>query len=183
MGELSDFEKWLYTPHRPRFMAKSALSGKPVILTDPNYSRRAKFVNLDEISFASAPRSLDENSIKDIDSIIQASSEIFHYCGNIVLGECSNIEDSSTVVDSHFIYWSEVGFPLQVRGIYLQRHRGLSSAGTGLPAAISSVNTFLSNRCFEVTKAVYSSDCYYSQEFLAARSASFRSISSQKGTG
>jgi len=103
IGELREYEPWLkgYLPQIK--LRKSHLSGKEVTLAMDDYCRDANFISGDEIrgQGAGAPLGIDE--IKDIDSIMNAVSERWEYCGNRVLGNSTNVELSDLVIDSNYV--------------------------------------------------------------------------------
>jgi hypothetical protein len=108
LGELEDYEDWLLSGMRKLRFEKSALSGKEVSLAMPEYTPNARFLSFDEMDFGKKFEPLGINEVKDIDSVLEAISERVYYTGNIVLGESKYVERSSNIVDSHFVYCSNV---------------------------------------------------------------------------
>lgn len=101
IGELKAYEEWLkeYLPAIGK--RKSHISGKETILAMDDYCETANFVLLDELKEKTA--SLNINEIKDIDSILNAISENWEYCGYRVLGNSRFVESSDLVMDSQYV--------------------------------------------------------------------------------
>ncbi|MFA5930161.1 MAG: hypothetical protein WC861_04730 [Candidatus Micrarchaeia archaeon] len=174
VGELDDFADWLYDYNGPRRVEKSIKSGKPVVSYDGRYSKGARWLSLDEVDFSAKPAALGINGIKDIDSILQGISEQVVYAGNINLGNSTGIEDSTTVMDSHFICHSEsaweakyVAYTSHVIGECI--FGGHCSSGNFLIRC----NNFLCDRCFEIAKCDLCSGIYYSHGLSACHDCMF----------
>jgi len=174
VGELADFAGWLYDYNGPRRVEKSVKSGKPVVSYDGRYSKGARWISLDEVDFAKKPATLDINSIKDIDSILQGISEQVIYAGNINLGNSTGIEDSTTVMDSHFIYHCESSWASK-HAAYTSHLIGECIFGGHCVSSnfLIRCNTILSDRCFEAAKCDLCSGIYYSHGLSACHDCMF----------
>ena len=163
VGELEEFREWLRDYTGPRRIEKSAKSGKPVVSYDGRYSKNARWISFDEVSFSGKPVGLDINQIKDIDSILQSVSELVVYAGNICLGNSTQVENSTTVVDSHFIYDSESAWESK-HVAYTSHVIGECVFGGHCVSSnfLIRCNTIHSDRCFEVSRSDLCHDCYCS---------------------
>lgn len=174
VGELDDFADWLYDYCGPRATHESSLSGKPVVSYDGRYSANAKWLSLDEVDFSSRQPLLTINQIKDIDSILSAIGEKIAYAGNIHLGNSSNIEDSTTVMDAHFIYKSEsvwaakyVAYTTHVLGECVFGGNCVSSN------FLIRCNTLHTERSFEAVKCEFCSGIYFSHGLASCHDCMF----------
>ncbi|MBI5046808.1 hypothetical protein HZC07_03690, partial [Candidatus Micrarchaeota archaeon] len=104
VGELDEYRKWLIELNNPRFVKKSAVTGREMVFTSSEFDKNAKFTSMDEVDFNKKFEPLGINEMKDIDSLIDAVQERVYYCGNIVLGNSKFIQKSSNVSDSFYIY-------------------------------------------------------------------------------
>ncbi|MFA6214572.1 MAG: hypothetical protein WC717_04820 [Candidatus Micrarchaeia archaeon] len=109
IGDLEEFAPYLSETMFPYKIARSAVSGKEVMLSGPYYPDGAVFISQDEVGARkAAPLSI--NDIKDIDSLFRAAGESAAYCGNKVFGTCldvaevDNCADCADVFHSHDIY-------------------------------------------------------------------------------
>jgi hypothetical protein len=103
VGELDDFRGYLLSRQYPISERKSALNGKRVAICSSRYPTNASIISQDEIDYAKKYPALDMNEIKGTDSILEALSDRFHYCGNKVFGESKFVEGSDNCTDSFFI--------------------------------------------------------------------------------
>ena len=147
--------------------AKSALSGKEVVLSSEQYAPGSKFLSLDEVDFERKYPPLDINQLKDLDSLVEGLGERFHYAGNKIFGHSEHIGasdnclDSSHVFDSHDIRSSKfVAYSAYIRdgseyafgcSHFLDGHYTLKFIGGDNIA-----------RCFESYYLTHSSDMYFS---------------------
>ncbi|MFA5106502.1 MAG: hypothetical protein WC506_06110 [Candidatus Micrarchaeia archaeon] len=106
IGELEDFGPWLEKDIHPLRLEKSAVSGREVEISIPDYAPSSRFMSFDEIDFGRKFQPLSINEVKDIDSIVEAVRERIYYTGNLVLGNSSNVGRSNNIVDSHYIWKS-----------------------------------------------------------------------------
>ena len=174
VGELADFADWLYDYNGPRRVEKSIKSGKPVVSYDGRYSKDARWISLDEVDFSAKPVALDINSIKDIDSILRGVSEQVIYAGNINLGNSTGIENSTTVMDSHFIFHSESAWGSKYAA-YTSHVIGECVFGGHCVSNnfLIRCNTIFSDRCFEAAKCDLCSGIYYSHGLSACHDCMF----------
>ncbi|MCX6771280.1 MAG: hypothetical protein NTX79_04450 [Candidatus Micrarchaeota archaeon] len=174
VGELEEFREWLRDCTGPRRVEKSIKSGKPVVSYDGRYSKAARWISLDEVSFSEKPPALGINSLKDIDSILQAVSEQVVYTGNIHLGNSTQVENSTTVMDSHYIYDSEsvwtskyVAYTTHVIGECVFGGHCVSND------FLIRCNTIMCERCLEASKCELSSGIYFSHGLAACHDCMF----------
>ncbi len=168
IGELGKFETHLSRYVAPLSMKKSAISGIGVAVHEGSFCNGAKFISNSE-SEAAAPVSrvnpLDINSIKDLDSILEALAGRTYYSGNIVLGNSSNVSLSNRCMNSSCVYASSDVYDSEyVAYSSIMRYMKYAfGADTVADSAfvIGGFNTTHDTRCFEVNQTFYSSDCYY----------------------
>jgi len=174
VGELSDFAQWLYDYNGPRRVEKSIKTGKAIVSYDGRYSENARWISLDEADFALKPPSLGINSIKDIDSILQAIPELVVYAGNIHLGNSTGIENSTTVMDSHFVYCSESAWASKYIA-YTTHVIGECVFGGNCVSSNFLIRcaSFLCDRCFEVSKCDMCTGIYYSHGLSSCHDCMF----------
>ena len=174
VGELDDFSEWLYDYNGPRRIEKSEKSGKPVLSYDGRYSSGAKWISLDEVDFSAPAPALSINQVKDIDSIVQGISELAIYTGNMCLGNSAHVEDSATVMDSHYIFHSEsvwdskyVAYTTHAIGECVFGGKCVSSN------FLIRCNTIHSERCFEASKCDLCSGLYYAHGLSSCHDCMF----------
>lgn len=175
VGELDDFKDWLYDYCGPRRTEKSESSGKPVVSYDGRYSKDAKWISLDEVDFAAKPLALDINGTKDIDSILQGISEQMVYAGNIHLGNSTEVENSTTVMDSHYIYHSESVWAGSKYVAYTSHVIGECVFGGNCVSSnfLIRCNTIHAERCFEVYKGEFCTGSYFSHGLASCHDCMF----------
>ncbi|MDD5340393.1 MAG: hypothetical protein PHV13_04030 [Candidatus ainarchaeum sp.] len=177
IGELGRYEPWLSEHMAPMLKKKSALSGKDVCCAMPDYAPGARFLSLEEIDFGQKFAPLNINEIKDIDSIIDALGERFAYCGNMVLGNSSNVEQSSDVHNSFHVL--NANFIHDCKYVayssYCSDSKYLFSVFSDRSSShmIRVFETFKQARCFEAWECFESSDCYFSSCVEASQEAIF----------
>jgi len=165
VGPLGDYKEWLSKRADPIFHFPSSLSGKEVSFSSGNYCEGSKRIALGEISFEKKQAVLPMDDLKDIDSILSSLQERFSYAGDIVLGNCSNVEKSSNVSDSHFIYGSSrIGDSKYIA--YSSMGRLCDHVfGTAAPGESSYLircnDTYRLSRALELWMTCNSNDCYY----------------------
>ncbi len=177
VGELERYGPWLSEHMSPLLRKKSALSGKDVCCAVPDYAPGAKFISLDEADFGKTFEPLGINEIKDIDSIIDAVSERFAYCGNVVLGNSSDVERSSDVhnsfhvLNSNFIYDCEyTAYSSLCRG---SKYLFGVISDYGCSHLIRVYEDHRQARCLEAWNCYDSSDCYFSSFVEGSHDAMF----------
>ncbi|MFH1448341.1 MAG: hypothetical protein ABIG39_05750 [Candidatus Micrarchaeota archaeon] len=162
-GGINELEPYLREYTEPLKDTKS-INGKDVYYTAP-YCESARFLSYDE-SFDSVSKPININSIKDIDSLLNAVRENAHYTGNKILGNSNFVEQSENVIDSSFVYRSsEILRCEYVAHSSLIRDSkymfGSSCLGTS-SFCIKSCEACFSQRCFETNILFYCSDAFYS---------------------
>ncbi|MDO8554367.1 MAG: hypothetical protein Q7S22_06160 [Candidatus Micrarchaeota archaeon] len=162
----TECEDWLKEFVEPLSYKKSSISGKEVISAPTDYCNKAKWLSFNEVDFSKKFTPLSINEVKDIDSILNAISERMYYSGNVVFGNSSNIEKSSNVNDSHYMY--RVGRHGNSKYIAHSAIGRLNEDcfgcnGNGESAfCVRCFNSFRNKRCFEAWVCQTCSDCYYS---------------------
>jgi len=165
VGELNEFEDWLSDSLELTYSQNSAISGKSVAYSSDKYSKDAKWISFEEVDFSKKFEPLDLDSLKDIDSIVQAIRDRIYYTGNVVLGNSGIIDKSSNISDSWYCYNSaRIGDSKYSARSNLAR---LCECvfGTSAPGessyCIRCNDTYRVKRCFELWQSVSSFDCYY----------------------
>lgn len=169
IGRIGAYEQYLQKFVEPYSVEESAISGKTVVVTG-DYEKGSKFISGDELEGYSKmveKSRLDINSIKDIDSILEALGERFYYSGNDILGNSSQAILSNRVVDSTYVYKShDVFYSKYVAHTYLSKYSdyifGGHSIGKGTHFAAKAFETYESSRIWEGVHIYLSQDCTYS---------------------
>ncbi|MCX6770553.1 MAG: hypothetical protein NTX79_00705 [Candidatus Micrarchaeota archaeon] len=165
VGPLPDFEQWLSERADPIYHAQSSLSGKEVSFSSSSYCEGSKRVALGEVSFEKKQAALPVDDLKDIDSLISSLQERFSYAGDIVLGNCSSVERSTNVSDSHFIYGSSrIGDSKYIAYSSMARlcDHVFGTAAPGESSFLIRCNdTYRLSRALELWMTSNSNDCYY----------------------
>ncbi len=104
VGPMSEYESWLAERIEPHGTHQSFISGKEIISSPTEYAPGAKWISYDEIDFSKKPPKTDTSKIKDLDSLLDAIRGTPCYSGNLFFGNCSHLEKSSNLNDSHYIY-------------------------------------------------------------------------------
>jgi len=168
VGGMQEFEGYLSRHLEAGGSAISAISGKPVALSVPNFCKGARFISNDEREqycgmLKATPLSI--NDVKDIDSILSALSEKLCYAGNIITGNSHYVDGSDMVSNSSFI--------LNSSEIYDSKYVAYSDAmrygeyvfGSNwigeTKFAIKTYETFRVARSMESLSISNSSDCFY----------------------
>ena len=166
IGELKEYEEWLKEYMPPLTTVKSSISGKEVILGLPYYCKDAHFIALDEARERSI-EPLTINEIKDIDSIIEAISEKWEYCGSKISGRSTYVDSSDTVFDSHYIADSfnvyKSTYVFASAGVRTDCKYIFGSVGLtdGEEFIIRGCGSSYSKRCFDIRTVLKSSDLYF----------------------
>lgn len=167
LGPMEEYKDWLLAHVTPPRREASSLSKKPVFLGVHAYCKNASFLSFSEIDFKqkSPPLPLSINEIKDMDSIISALQERFHYTGNVVLGNSNYVEGSANVTDSSYIYNStEIIDSKYISHVSICPTSEYSFGGNGVGTSrycIHVYETFDCSRCFELWNSRSCSDAYY----------------------
>ncbi|MEM4348318.1 MAG: hypothetical protein QXN37_01990 [Candidatus Anstonellaceae archaeon] len=172
VGELEDFSEWLSSFKRPSL--ERQVNGKTAVYGAIPYLG-SKWIAFEDINFDARSPSISINKCKDLDSLIEAVKENIVYAGSIVLGNCNQVESSTYVVDSHFVYRSEQIF--ESKYVAYSTHCLYSECLFGCQCASSSFgirsNNYLCQRTMEVHKVDYSSDIYFSHSLSGCRECIF----------
>jgi hypothetical protein len=169
IGALDGFAEYLGQATVGRWV-RSASTGKRLWVGSAHHCEDAKFIEFgaaaagQAASLSSPP---DINSIKDIDSLLEAVRERIVYSGNTVLGSSRFVEDSDSVTDSTFILNSSmiVGSKCLAWTCLMQHSEyafGCASSGQSSSLIRCFYNNSI-NRCFEMCACVGASDssfCY-----------------------
>jgi len=165
VGELSEYVGWLSSIHTLRQVRKSSVSGKDVLFSHSEISDGAAIVALDEVDFQGKCAPLSINSLKDIDSIIDAMPGRISYAGNVVLGNSRFVDKSTGVLDSNYVYGCDrIGHSkyaaFSTLMSYCENAFGVTGSGNSSFLIRGGGNMFLS-RCLEASKCDNCSDLYY----------------------
>ncbi len=169
VGELPDFEPYLMRYVEKVMPVKSALSGKTVTISSPEFSPGSKFISHDEMAeFDKRLRSmkLDINSIKDIDSAVSALGEHLYYCGDIITGNSSEVKTADSIANSVHVLHSNELYDckfMAYSSVLRYCENGFGSSGGGESKfMIKCFEVFQQTRCMETFRAYTCNDCYYS---------------------
>ena len=164
VGELEEFKLYLLEMVDQPTLVKSAISGKPVHLSSPYYSKSARFIDVSEASTPAGAGALSINDIKDIDSALLALSEKMAYCGNKNLGRNAEVSASDMCNDSIWVQSSqnvmESKYVAYCNGIRKSEYAYGCQLGGEVGSSIHSQVFFYSKRCFDSYLCVKSSDLY-----------------------
>ena len=167
IGPLVDYVPYLQRYVKPLRRAPSALSGREVLVSD-EYPRGTGFISCEEMEvydqkLAALPLNL--NDLKDLDSALRAAGERVRYAGNIILGNCSNIQSSNRVVDSTNVYASSdilacknvayCSISKECENVFGSPSTSMSKYG------IKNFESWIANRAMETLRLYKSNDCYY----------------------
>lgn len=168
LGPLEGYAGYLMRHVYPQSHVPSALSGRTVSVSDQEFCKGARFMSHDEMSeyprlVSSMP--LHINEIKDIDSAVSALGERFYYCGDMVLGNSSNVRMSDRCTNASCIYRSrEVYDGKFVAYTSLTRFSDYVFGGNAVGESSFSIKgyeTFRHTRCMETIRTYNSGDCYF----------------------
>jgi hypothetical protein len=165
IGQIEDYEEWLKGMIDPPQLMKSHISGKEVAVGIREYAPDSKFIGMEEIDYGKKFEKLDINEIKDIDSLVEALSDRFDYCGNIVLGNSINVERSTNISDCSYAYdvaqFRDSKFLAHCTvGRVCSHIFGVYGPGDS-EFCIRCTQTYQDRRCFELWMSQNCSDCYY----------------------
>ena len=166
VGELEEYLPWLDGLNKPKMFNRSSVSGKDVTYAITEYADGSKWISLDEVDFSKKFEPLDINEIKDIDSLLQAISERVCYVGDVVLGNSGNVEKSSNISDSFYIYDTTImrdSKYLCSCSVGRDCEDSFGTYGPGESAfCVRCTQTYRLKRCFELWQSQNCNDCYYS---------------------
>jgi len=169
IGNLLDYQDYLRRYTDPMELKRSSLSGAGVTISSGCFSKDARFISNSEIpeydrKLAAMP--LDINSIKDIDSVIEATSERAYYAGNIVLGNSAHVVRSHRVVNANYalecqdVYDAKyVAYATSMR--FLEYFFG-GGVGSTSQFCIKTQENYRMVRCMETVHINVAADCYFS---------------------
>jgi len=180
IGEIDDYDSYLWKNVEPYHLAKSSISGKEVTVTG-DYKQGSKFISGEEIGeYAKiiGKEKLDLNKLKDIDSILEAIGERIYYSGNDVLGNSGQTAFANRIVDSTFVYKAhDVFYSKYVTHTYLSKYSeyifGCESVGKGTHFAVKSFETYEDARIWETVRVYESQDIIYSANLESCQSCLF----------
>ncbi|VVB97917.1 Uncharacterised protein [uncultured archaeon] len=169
VGGLEAFSAYLSRHITLAAEEKSSISGKPIYSAANEICKGARFIAYDELpqygKIAKGAK-LGINEIKDIDSILSALKETFYYSGGVVLGNSNDVVDSDRCVDCVDVYKSRMIFEKSKSMAYSEQSRAceyvFGAQITGdCKFLIHSYDGFKDNRCMEILRTFFCSDCYY----------------------
>jgi len=165
LGRLEDYSEWLKEIIDRNIYGKSAVSGKEVSFAIREYCEGSKAISFDEIDFGKRFEPLNIDEIKDLDSIVEAVNERAYYCGNILLGNCGNVERSSNLSDGFCVTDSAQFFNVKYIAYCTVGREDSYCFGVHGPGAsdflIRCSQATNNRRSFELWVSTNSSDCYY----------------------
>lgn len=178
IGELKDFETFL-SEGVIALSAKSAFSKKPVFLASDQYEKNARFFNFSEEAAKASELSkpFDINSIKDMDSIVEAAGDRFAYAGNKTFGNCADIGHSDMVFDcSSAFHCATLSESKMCAHCFSVRNSENAFGGVSFGYCTSTIRCFYCyelRRVFESVLMGTSSDCYYCYNVMNANDCMF----------
>ena len=105
-GSVNDYGDWLSKGLRIPGMQKSIISGKPTRV----YVEELQVIDNSELEFQKSAEVTELNEIKDVQSLLNAVSPVLMYTGNIMRGNCMNVQNNlicnsiNTVENSYTVY-------------------------------------------------------------------------------
>jgi hypothetical protein len=164
IGELKEYEDWLWKYNKSEWAKRKSASGKDVYTSIKHYCGKARFMSLDDLDFSKKYAPLGINEIKDIDSIVEALQERFVYTGNIVLGNSKDVDGSSDIHNSFHVLDCSIANDCEyVAYSYISRNAkymfGCSTTGAS-QFMIGCHNSTASARCLDSWSA-YCADLYF----------------------
>ena len=164
MGGLSQYGQWLEGMIDGNRHEESCVSGKDVVLGIKEYAKDARFISFDEVDFSK--KYAQVGNALDTKTLIGALSDRFIYAGNLVIGNSGNVEKSTNMSDSFFIYDSaHCGDSKYLYKCTLGRicENCFGTHGGGeTQFCIRCTQTYRDMRCFEAWMTQNCSDVYYS---------------------
>ncbi|MDO8553821.1 MAG: hypothetical protein Q7S22_03370 [Candidatus Micrarchaeota archaeon] len=165
VGELEDFEGYLKEIIDANVYYKSSISGKEITFAIKDYDKKAKFISFDEIDFGKKYEPFNINQIKDIDSLLEVVNERISYCGDINLGNCHDVEQSSSISDGFCVYDSAQFFNVKYMAFCTVGRENSYCFGShalgGSEFIIRCCQTTWAKRSFESWLATNTVDSYY----------------------
>ena len=166
VGSLWDYQDWLDRYSEKLTRGRSCIGEKEVLFAFTDYVGMDNRIALDEIDYKQKPEPLDSKKIMDFKSLLSVITPRVRYAGNVVLGNSGNIEQSSNVSDSFFIYnGARLGnckyCAFATTGRLFEECYGGCAIGESKCLIQCSESTW-NQRCVEMWMSQSSSDCYYS---------------------
>jgi len=173
IGDVDRYSSYLERYVEPVVLKKSSLSGKNVYFSTDEFRSEAKYISHDELDAylgRTANFRLEINQMKDLDSIVQAISEVAYFCGDAVLGNSKDVLESNRIFNSVGVYRSQeiydskyVAFSSVARySEYLFGSSGIGETKFG----IKNYSTYQNTRCLECDVIYNSSDCYFGANIM-----------------
>ncbi|MFA6328456.1 MAG: hypothetical protein WCY41_03350 [Candidatus Micrarchaeia archaeon] len=165
IGSLKEFAPYFEESMFPYQIKRSAVSGKPVMLSNHLYPAGGRFISQDEIGMLKFPP-LSVNEIKDIDSLFAAASERAVFCGNKQFGrntevsDVDNCVDCSSILHGHSLY--QVKYGAYVSTLRDAEHVFGVCGFPGTQFGMRMCDGVGANRCFETYYGTSLADMYYS---------------------
>lgn len=169
IGDLLEFRNYLKSYTDPIEKRASAISKEDVTISSNRVPKNARLIGHSEMADYQQKISklpFDINSIKDIDSILEAAKERAYYAGNIVLGNSSNVFLSHRCVNTHYA--------LECQDVYDGKYVAFTTSirnpessfgccwGGDIQFCIKILDPFKITRCMELFHCNVVSDSYYS---------------------
>ena len=168
IGDLEGYEENLQYLIPPIVNRTSALSGREVAVDEGFITPAQRIISSDEAEAyhkEMEKKPFDINSIKDIDSLLEAARERAYYAGNIYLGNTKNAAGSNHVFESYEVCASQQVFQSKyVAHSYIARYaENIYGCLDNVKSrfSINSYEVFESSRLVETYRTYSSSDCYY----------------------
>ncbi len=166
VGGYAEYSSWLAELVDEPVITKSSISGKEVVYSTADYSKKAKSIGLDEVGVSQKFEPLNINEIKDIDSIIGAIQDRIYYAGNIILGNSNYVQKSSNINDSFSVFQTTLSGNSKYMAFCtlarLDTHGFGSNAFSQSEFCLKCHELTRVKRSFELWMSQDSSDCYYS---------------------
>jgi len=174
IGELDEFMEFI--EHSSSRVNHSRLV-KNVLVSPEFYENTEKVNPLSDADFHKKFEPLNINEMKDIDSIVNAIQERIYYTGNIILGNSTNIEKSTSIFDSTYVYMSAEMYNTKF-SLFSERGRDSTALfgcawGGENEFAFDLIEAGRTKRMFSVISAETSSDVYYSAGVISSQEVMF----------
>ncbi|MBI5046147.1 hypothetical protein HZC07_00240 [Candidatus Micrarchaeota archaeon] len=183
VGELMEFSDYLSGIVNPTKKTKSKLSGRSIV-TANYYPSNAKFISAEE-SDNLRQEKIDIDSVKDIDSLVEAVKEKFTYSGNRIFGtnmhlsEVDNATNCQYVINGHNIidvkYGSSIAYMRECEYVFgavgnpESEYLLLCSEGVNLKRSFESYSCTNSSDLYYCFRCDSSSNCMFSFGLSAKR--------------
>ena len=165
VGDIDPYEPYLQEMMFQGYTTKDE-QGRIIRTTEPYYCKGSRFIPLSDVDFNKTFEPLDINTIKDMDSIIDALKERLVYTANIMEGNSKFVDLGSNVTDSFYVF-NSVDLAQSQYVAYTSRARyakyffGVDWGGEG-EMVVRSIDFHKNRRVFEAHACYGSSDVHYS---------------------